>query len=189
MRSLRLEKKGLRGLAIAESFQRNKEKSVLSGVVMRRDFLIDGFVFDYTTIGGDDATETILRMIEKLKRPDISYVMLSGIIISMYNIIDLQRIHESTKLPIMGITYKDSKGIEDAIKSHFKNYLPKLEQYKKIREGEKICLWTSYAVFVRRLGCSYVDVKKLLDTLTLQGSVPEPLRVAQLLANSIVKYF
>ena len=45
MRSLHLEKKGLRGLAIAESFRQNSEKSILSGLIMRRDFIIVGFVF------------------------------------------------------------------------------------------------------------------------------------------------
>jgi len=45
MRHLHLEKKGLRGLAIAESFAQNSEKSILAGIVMRRDFVIDGFVF------------------------------------------------------------------------------------------------------------------------------------------------
>ena len=45
MRSLHLEKRGLRGLAIAESFRPNSERSILSGLIMRRDFVIDGFVF------------------------------------------------------------------------------------------------------------------------------------------------
>ena len=49
MRSLHLEKKGLRGLAIAESFKQNSVKSIFSGVVMRRDFVIDGFVFGNAT--------------------------------------------------------------------------------------------------------------------------------------------
>ena len=88
MRSLHLEKKGLRGLAIAESFRQNSPKSILSGVVMRRDFLIDGFVFGSATLEGNDATQTILKMYDDLKRPDISYVLISGLIISMYNIIE-----------------------------------------------------------------------------------------------------
>ena len=49
MRNLHLEKKGLRGLAIAESFLQNSKKSVIAGVVMRRDFVIDGFVFGHAT--------------------------------------------------------------------------------------------------------------------------------------------
>ncbi len=83
MRKLHLEKKGLRGLVIAESFTKNSEKSILAGVVMRRDFVIDGFVFGKTTLEGDDATETILSMYKKLNRPDISYLLISGIIISI----------------------------------------------------------------------------------------------------------
>ena len=62
MRSLHLEKKGLRGLAIAESFTPNSSKSVLSGIVMRRDFIIDDFVFGNATLCGDDATDSILNM-------------------------------------------------------------------------------------------------------------------------------
>ena len=92
MRNLHLEKKGLRGLAIAESFTQDSKKSILAGVVMPRDFVIDGFVFGNATLAGDDATESILSMYKKLNRPDISYLLISGIIISMYNIVDLKKI-------------------------------------------------------------------------------------------------
>lgn len=187
MRHLRLEKKGLRGLAIAESFTKSSTKSVLAGVVMRRDFVIDGFVFGNTTISGDDATNEILDMYEKLGRPDISYVLISGIIISMYNIIDIKKIHDELKIPIIGVTYDDSTGITDAIKHHFpNNYESKIQEYKKIGSREKISLHTSYDVFVRNEGCTTKEVKKLLDDLTLQGSSPEPLRVAQLLAKTML---
>ena len=63
MRPLHLEKKGLRGLAIAESFHQNSKKSILSGLVMRRDFVIDGFVFGETTLDGDDATENGIQQV------------------------------------------------------------------------------------------------------------------------------
>ena len=187
MRHLRLEKKGLRGLAIAESFTKSSTKSVLAGVVMRRDFVIDGFVFGSTTIAGDDATNEILDMYERLGRPDISYVLISGIIISMYNIIDIKKIHDALKIPIIGVTYEDSTGITDAIKHHFPdNYESKIKKYEKIGNREKISLHTSYDVFVRNEGCTTKEVKKLLDELTLQGSLPEPLRVAQLLAKTML---
>jgi endonuclease V-like protein UPF0215 family len=161
MRTLHLEKQGLRGLAIAESFHQNSKKSILSGLVMRRDFVIDGFVFGTTTLDGDDATETILKMYDELNRPDISYVLISGLIISLYNIIDIKKIHNLLQIPVIGVTYNESEGIEDAI--------------------------TSSDIFVRKEGCDLSDVKHLLDELTLQGSFPEPLRVAQLLAKSLLQ--
>ena len=62
MRHLHLEKKGLRGLAIAESFTQTSKKSILAGVVMRRDLVIDRFVVGKATISQDDETEQILKM-------------------------------------------------------------------------------------------------------------------------------
>ena len=151
MRNLHLEKKGLRGLAIAESFTLDSKKSVLAGIVMRRDFVIDGFVFGSATLEGNDATEEILTMYKKLSRPDISYLLISGIIISMYNIVDLKKISETLDIPAIGVTYQDSEGIEDAIKHHFPDsYESKLEKYKNLMPREKIKLHTSYDVFVRK---------------------------------------
>jgi endonuclease V-like protein UPF0215 family len=112
MRSLHLEKKGLRGLAIAESFRPNSERSTLSGLIMRRDFVIDGFVFGNVALEGNDATNQILHMYEELCRSDISYVIISGVIISMYNIVDIKKLYNSLRMPVIGITYPESFGIE-----------------------------------------------------------------------------
>jgi len=103
MRNLHLEKQGIRGLAIAESFSQTSKKSVLSGIVMSTDLVIDGFVFGHSTVGGDDATDTILSMYEKLDRPDVSFLLISGIVISLYNIVDVKRISEKTDLPVIGV--------------------------------------------------------------------------------------
>jgi len=188
MRSLHLEKKGLRGLAIAESFRPNSSKSIFSGIVMRRDFIIDGFVFGSATLEGDDATDTILDMYDELQRPDISYVLISGLIVSMYNIINIEKLYDSLKIPIIGISYNDSTGIEDALKHHFSNsFESKIIAYKKLGKREKITLSTSHDVFIRKEGCTLSDVKHLLNELTLHGSVPEPIRVSQLLAKTLLK--
>ena len=188
MRHLHLEKKGIRGLAIAESFSQDSKKSVLSGIVMSTDLIIDGFVIGHSTVGGNDATDAILSMYKKLARPDVGFLLISGIVISLYNIIDLKRISEETNLPVIGITYEESDGIEDAIKHHFPDsYDSKLVEYSKLGSREKITLHTSHNLYIRNEGCTVLEGKQLLDKITLQGSVPEPLRIAQLLANTLLK--
>jgi hypothetical protein len=188
MRHLHLEKKGIRGLAIAESFSQNSKKSVLSGIVMSTDLVIDGFVFGYSTVGGDDATDAILEMYEKLDRQDISFLLISGIVISLYNIIDMKRISEKIGLPVIGVTYEESSGIEDAIKHHFpESYKSKLTEYSKLEPRKKITLHISYNLYVRNEGCTVLETKQLLDKITLQGSIPEPLKITQLLANTLLK--
>ena len=188
MRHLHLEKKGIRGLAIAESFSQDSKKSVLSGIVMSTDLIIDGFVMGHSTVGGDDATDAILEMHKRLDRPDVSFLLISGIVISLYNIVDLKRISEEVELPVVGVTYEESEGIEDAIKRHFPDsYESKLVEYSKLGSREKITLQTSYSLYIRNEGCTLLEAKQLLDKITLQGSVPEPLRIGQLLANTLLK--
>ena len=188
MRHLHLEKQGLRGLAISESFSQNSRKSVLSGIVMSTDLVIDGFVFGHSTIGGDDATDTILSMYEKLNRRDVSFLLISGIVISLYNMTNVKRISDNIDLPVIGVTYKDSDGIVDAIKHHFpESYESKLAEYSDLGSREKITLHTSYDLHIRNEGCTVSEAKQLLDKLTLHGSFPEPLRIAQMLANTLLK--
>jgi len=138
MRHLHLEKKGIRGLSIAESFSQTSKKSVLSGIVISTDLVIDGFVFGHSTVGGDDATDAILAMHEKLDRPDVSFLLISGIVISLYNIVDVKRISEKIGLPVIGVTYEESPGIEEAIKHHFpESYESKLAEYSKLGTRKK----------------------------------------------------
>ena len=188
MRHLHLEKKGIRGLAIAESFSQTSKKSVLSGIVMSTDLVIDGFVMGHSTVGGDDATDAILAMYEKLGRPDVSFLLIAGIVISLYNIVDVRKISEKIGLPVIGITYEESAGIEDAIKHHFPDsYETKLAKYSKLGSRKKITLNTSYNLYIQNEGCTILEAKQLLDKMTLQGSIPEPLKIAQLLANTLLK--
>ncbi len=85
------------------------------------------------------------------------------------------------------MSYSDSSGIEDAIKHHFPNsFESKISAYRKLGQREKITLSTSHDVFVRKEGCTLSDVTHLLDELTLHGSVPEPIRVSQLLAKTLL---
>ena len=106
----------------------------------------------------------------------------------MYLPIDVKKISEKIGLPVIGVTYEDSKGIEDAIKHHFpKSYDSKLIEYSKLGTREKITLHTSYDLFIQNEGCTISEATRLLDKLTLQGSVPEPLRISQLLANTLLK--
>jgi endonuclease V-like protein UPF0215 family len=178
------EKKGIRVLGIAESFKKSGKKSTLAGVVMRRDLVIDGMVFGSATIEGDDATDSIVSMHRSLAREDINCILLDGLVISMYNIVDGERVAAETGLPVLAITFEDSKGLEDSIKHHFRNWQSKLEQYQRLGRREKVTLKTGKNLFIRCWGLSLKRAVAILNSFTLQGSVPEPIRVAKLAARS-----
>jgi len=88
---MHIPKKGLRAFGIAESFA-CRTCSTLAGVVMRKDLRIDGFSFGNVTVGGMDATDSILGMVRWLNRRDINVIMLSGCVIAWFNVVDPARI-------------------------------------------------------------------------------------------------
>ncbi|MEM2088818.1 MAG: DUF99 family protein, partial [Thermoproteota archaeon] len=103
---LKASKKAIRALGVAESFRRDSAKAFLAGVVMRSDLLIDGFSFTCTTIAGDDATSAVISLYKSLEREDVNLIMISGTVISMYNIVDVKEVFEKTGKPILAITYR-----------------------------------------------------------------------------------
>jgi hypothetical protein len=171
-------------LGIAESFKKSCKKSTLAGVVMRRDLIIDGMTFGSATIEGDDATESVISIHKSLARDDINCILLDGLVISMYNIINGEKIAGETALPVVAITFEDSKGLEGSIKHHFDDWQQKVEQYQKLGKRERITLKTGKNLFIRYWGLSQKKVVGILNSFTLQGSVPEPIRVAKLAARS-----
>jgi endonuclease V-like protein UPF0215 family len=182
------EKKGIRVLGISESFRKDSACSTLAGIVMRRDLVIDGMVFGNVSLEGNDSTQNILSMYRSLKRNDINCIMLNGLIISMYNIIDGEELRENTKVPVIAVTFKDSKGLEDTIQHHFSNnFKNKLEQYRKLGQRDKIQLKTGKVLFIRYWGISLSAASTIINYFTLQGSIPEPIRVSKLAARSSMR--
>ena len=171
---------------VAESFKKSGTRSTLAGVVMRRDLVIDGMVFGSATIEGDDATDNIISMYQSLARDDVNCILLDGLVISMYNIINGNKIAEQTRLPVIAITFEDSQGLEGAIKHHFADWQGKLEQYQKLGTRERATLRTGKTLFIRYWGTSQKKAVSMLNSFTLQGAVPEPIKVAKLAARALM---
>ena len=151
---------------------------------MRTDLVVDGFVFGAATVGGDDATRAVLRMFRKLRRADVNLVLLSGCIISRYNIIDVDEVARLSGRPVVCLTYNESRGIERAIRDHFERPEERIERYKKLGGRTPILLHTGHTVYVRNAQISDADARVVLNAFTLQGVIPEPIRLARLLARS-----
>lgn len=184
-----LTKKGIRVLGIAESFNPSLfNRSVLAGVVMRGDLVIDGTSFSLCTVSGMDATDSIINMFRSLNRDDINYMMVNGCVISLFNVIDLNRLNKETGLPLVCITYDPSDGLRE----HFKRRFPEDWQFRvKVYESngarEEVKIKTGYSVYLRSVGISSKDSVRLINRFTVHGRYAEPIRVAKLLAKSVLK--
>ncbi len=157
---------------------------------MRTDMVTDGFVCSTATVGGMDATEKIIEMFMNLEREDINLLILNGCIISWYNVVDLNKIVDAVKLPLLCITYQESEGLEKYFVELFPNdWKYRVEVYHRNGSRISIQLKTGYTVYTRFLNMTLAEAKGILNKFTLYGSIPEPLRVARILAKSIAKAY
>jgi endonuclease V-like protein UPF0215 family len=183
---MHIAKKGLRVLGIAESFY-GREYSTLCGLVMRKDRIIDGAVFDRITVGGMDATDAVLRMVRHLDRSDINCIMISGCVIAWFNIVDPDTIINRTGLPVIAVTYEASEGIEQDIAHHFPGDEERIEAYRRLGIRTEIPLHTGYRLYIRGWGIEDEDAARLCNDFTAVGKIPEPLRVARMMARAMLQ--
>jgi endonuclease V-like protein UPF0215 family len=154
---------------------------------MRRDLVIDGAAFGFSRIGGMDATDAVTDIVSSLQRKDINYIMLSGCVISWFNIIDPDRLYSETEVPVIGVTYEDSEGLADDIRHHFPGDCGRLAAYEKLGTRDKHILKTGYDIYLRSWGIDYNNASAICDSFTKDGRIPEPLRVAGIIARAAMR--
>jgi len=181
---MHLPKKGLRALGIAESYT-GRISSTLAGVVMRKDRVIDGFAFHPVTVGGMDATDAILAIVAELSRRDINAILLSGCVIAWFNVIDPARIFRTTGIPVICVTYEASDGLSGDIRHHFPGDDARLFAYENLGDRIPALLSTGQTIYLRSWGISEEEAARFCDAFTLEGKIPEPLRVARLCARHL----
>ncbi|HON82300.1 MAG TPA: DUF99 family protein [Methanoregulaceae archaeon] len=184
---MHVAKTGLRVLGIAESFS-SGDKSILAGLVMRKDLRIDGISFETTTVGGMDATDAVISLYRRFKRQDINAIMISGCVISWFNIINPVLVWKTVERPVIIVTYEESEGIEEDIKRHFPGDDERLCRYRDLGTRIPVILSTGHTIYIRPCGICGEDAAALCSSFTLDGKIPEPLRVARLCARAVLQY-
>lgn len=177
-------KSGVRALGVAESYR--ESTSTLSGVVVRASRVVDGFVFDECTVGGSDATDAMVGMVDRLDREDVRYLLVSGIALAWFNVLDMGRLHDETGVPVLSVTYEESEGLESAIREAFDDEAAvrdRLATYRSQPERRPVTV-NDETVYVRSVGIPDGEADDVVRGFTPEGGRPEPVRVARLAAGA-----
>lgn len=180
-------KSGIRALGVAESYQ--GDHSTLAGAVVRASRVVDGFAFASCTVGGTDASDAVIELFERLDREDVRYVLVSGLALAWYNVVDLRRVHDAIDRPVLSVTYEESDGLADAIHEAFDGEARdrRLETYRAQPSRHPLTV-NGERVFVRAVGIDDSEARDVVRAFTPEGGRPEPLRVARLAARAVDDY-
>jgi endonuclease V-like protein UPF0215 family len=172
-----IPKGGRRVLAIAESFHPESDRpSVIAGLVMRLDLIIDGLIMGSILKGGNEATA------------EINFLLINGSILSLYNMVDLDLLYSQSGIPIICTNSSGEHDLESNIRRRFPKDLAKLQAYRKLGRSQSVLLKTGKTIFVRQRGMTEDDARVILNRLTLQGNVPEPIRIARMIARALLEF-
>jgi endonuclease V-like protein UPF0215 family len=176
-------KAGSRALAVADSYPAGGTTATVAGAVVRADRVVDDLVFSEWTVGGLDSTDTVIDCWERLDRPDVGYVLCSGVAPAWFNLLDLHAIHTATDRPVLSVSFEASDGLAGPIREQFEgdDLDTRLALYERLPPREALTV-NGETLYVRSVGCP--DPKTVVRAFTPEGGRPEPLRVARLAARA-----
>lgn len=179
-------KKGVKILGInCASFDRTKDKKAnLFGVIIRGNGILEGVLKTEVTVDGEDATDKILDMItESTHFMQLKMIFTRGVTIAGFNYIDLNKISNETSLPIISIIdhQPNQEEFNLAIRN-VGNWEKRLEIINSTKIREVISNDEELPIFVQSVGIEETIIDNFLKEITFFGRIPEPLRVARLIA-------
>ncbi|MBU4493387.1 MAG: DUF99 family protein [Nanoarchaeota archaeon] len=177
-------KKEIRVLGIDDGpFDKFNDKEVIVvGTVYRGGSFIDGVISTHVNVDGDDSTEKLVEMINKCKfKPQLQVILLDGIAVGGFNVVDVNDLNKKTKIPVIVVMrdYPDFKKIEKALTKL--NHAEKIKLLKKAGKVNQLG-----EIFVQAIGLTLKQAEEIIDITCTHSLLPEPLRVAHLIAGGVV---
>lgn len=178
-------KKEIRVIGIDDSpFDKFKEKEALVvGVMTRGGQFVEGILSCKVEIDGKDATRKFIELINKSKfRPQLQCIFLNGIAVAGFNVVDIHELSKKIKIPVV-VVIRQNPDIEK-----IKSTLKSLGQNEKIKLIEKAGTATKIGgIYVQFAGIEIKRLEKMLKIVCTRSNIPEPLRLAHIIATGIVK--
>jgi hypothetical protein len=154
----------------------------LVGAVCARTRL-DGVLVTTVRRDGANATTRMIDLVRRSRfRGHIRAVLLQGIAVAGFNVVDVHRLHAELGVPVLVVVRKRPRleRVERALLERTPGGARKWRLVQAAGEVERLGpLW------VQRVGLSPAEAAALVAATTLTGNLPEPLRLAHIIAGGV----
>lgn len=165
------------------------KKIMIVGTVFRGGDWLDGVLRSEITRDGNDATELIGQMVKKSKHyRQLRIIMLDGVTYGGFNVVDIIKLNKETGLPVIVVmrSYPDFEKIRAALK-HFSDGEERFKLIEKSGRIEKLVTKeVNNPIYIQTAGIGIKTAKKIVKLTSTRSNIPEPLRVAHLIATGII---
>ncbi|MDY6830360.1 MAG: DUF99 family protein [Thermodesulfobacteriota bacterium] len=144
---------------------------------------LDGVLMGEIQKDGTDAADVLATLITESRFSDhIRLILLQGIALGGFNVVDVFSLHQHTGLPVLVVSrVRPDMG---AIKKALLSLIP--EGKKKWAVIERLGPMEAVAnVFVQRVDISMEQARQVIQRFAVHSRIPEPIRAAHLIAGAM----
>ena len=179
----------IRVLGIDDSpFEFGDSTSLVVGALIRIPDYLESVMKTEVAVDGTDGTKKVVEMVLKSRyRDQIKLILIDGIALAGFNVLDLEAIHSSLEIPVLTVTRDrpDLARMRSALMKYFPDWK---ERNALLTKNELREIPTEHKpLHASGLGLEWGQFEELVRLSTVRGAVPEPLRVAHLIASAMVR--
>ncbi|MBX3190029.1 MAG: DUF99 family protein [Labilithrix sp.] len=187
-------------------FPRDHRGDVLLVGVVCSGTRVDGVVSGRIRRDGANATRAMIDLVRKSQFGEhLQAVMLQGIAVGGFNVVDVHALSTALRIPVLILTRRppDMAAVRRALFSDAPNARPRVagarRKWSLIEKAGAMELLTpsrraarratgvtqTPKLWIQRAGLSLEAARRVVHDTTLHGNIPEPLRLAHLIAGGI----
>jgi uncharacterized protein len=144
---------------------------------------LDGVVSGFVRRDGANSTSRMVELVQSSQfRLHIRAVLLQGIAVAGFNVVDVHELHRQLELPVLVLMRRRPRFelIRAALFDHTRGAARKWSLIQAAGPMEPLG-----QLFCQRAGLTLADAQALVAATTLHGNLPEPLRLAHLIAGGV----
>jgi endonuclease V-like protein UPF0215 family len=144
---------------------------------------LDGVISGFVRRDGANSTSRMVELLQTSQfRSHVQAVLLNGIAVAGFNVVDIHALHRELELPVLVVMRHRPRFhlIESALFGHTRGAERKWALIERAGPIEALG-----PLFCQRAGLSLREAEGLVTATTLHGHLPEPLRLAHLIAGGV----
>ena len=164
-------------------FERNSSGKVQVVGTVYAGPRLDGILIGEVERDGSDAAGELIRLIRESRFLEhIRLVMLQGITLGGFNVVDIFALNRELNIPVLVVCRKqpDMEAVRTALLTRIPGGREKWELIEKTGPMEAIG-----NIFIQRLGISSDRAAAVIRQFAIHSHLPEPIRTAHLIAGAL----
>lgn len=144
---------------------------------------LEGVLLGAVRRDGADATRALAALIRGSKfRPQLQLVLLQGIALAGFNVVDLYGLQTALGLPVLAVARRQPRyeSIRRALLARVPGGARKWSLIEQLDPMEAVA-----GIWVQRVGMTRREAERVIRRLAVNGHIPEPLRTAHLIAGAL----